>query len=287
MEWILIIALLLFLLGTLASWIWLVRLAFIDGRLWGWVVLTVPFGGIVYGILAWREAHRPMLINLGMVLLTYMAYAMLVSTRPQYELHNLYGQVESRVVEWVAALNRPKPWEVDPEVMGEPVIEAQAGSPDGITVAEGEPTDVTDVQPTTTVEPATAPTPTETAQQAGNERQMPSDEPTGTKGARANPLKTRVIRIGAVEVEDRLAPYRALNPQERIARLPELMWQPMVLCLRQGGVRRGTLEELNETTLVLRQRLASGNFDAIVQRKRIRDVLLPRPRQPLSELHCR
>ncbi len=293
MEWILISALLLFLLGALATWLWLVRMAFYDGRLWGWVVLTVPLGGIVYGLLAWREAHRPLLINLALVLLAYMSYSMLVSIQPRYEIHQLARQADATVQYWITEWNRPPAWKNDPEVMGEPIPAPDQADESATATA-------TTAAPGATA-PETAATPVENTP-ATNEvaegtpaRQVPapatqpaeSGEPTeeSPPGKSKAVLKTRVVRIGAVTEKDHLAPYRALSPKERIARLNELMWQPMVLCLRRG-TRKGTLEEINRTTLTLRQQLASGNFDSIVEIRKIRDVLLPKPRQPLSELRC-
>ena len=283
MEWILIAALLIFLLGALASWIWLARIAFIDGPLWGWLVLLVPFGGFVYGVLAWREAHRPLLINVGFVILTYMAYAMLISIHPSYDVRQLSHQAADTARHWLAEAQKPPAWKNDPEVMGTPETEAPAEKPS--TENTPEPARQTPVAATITKPPAADPA--EAHSETVAETSPPSKTVETKNPRELAPLKTRVVRIGAIQAEDKLAPYRKLSPQQRIARLNELMWQPMVICLRRGGTRKGTLESLDAQTLTLRQHLPSGNFDSIVERKKIRDVLLPKPRQPLSELRCK
>ncbi len=277
MEWVLLAALAVFLISLLASWIWLVRLAFIEGPPWGWSVLLFPPAGMVYGLLAWREAHRPLLIHLGMLLLSGMAYAMLISIRPDLSASRLADHAIQAGVAWVAELRKPEPWQVDPEVVGQP---DPASQPQATAANEPHPDPTTDRQsPTTNDSPRVAPS----APAAPESDPQVSEAPTTR---RSLPLKTRVIRVGAVEVEDRLAPFRALSRQERIRRIEELMWQPMVVCIQGGGTRKGTLEVLTATSLTLRQQLPSGSFDAIVQRDRIRDILLPKPRQRLTELHC-
>ncbi len=283
MEWILIAALLIFLLGAVSSWIWLARIAFIDGPLWGWSVLLIPFGGFIYGVLAWREAHRPLLINLGFVILSYMAYAMLVSIQPAYDLRTVGQKAVQTAQHWLAEVQKPPAWKNDPEVMGTP--EAQTPPAESASTQTGKP----DTQPqATTPAPATTPPKAATGEnhpQEAAHTETPETSPPTTR-REPPPLKTRVVRIGAVKVKDKLAPYRKLSPKERIAHLNELMWQPMVICLRRGGTRKGTLEALEAQTLTLRQHLPTGVFDSIVEKKKIRDVLLPKPRQPLTELRC-